>query len=267
MDRRTFTLAAASFCLAGSKAAKAESGKEMRHFLPLSRKALFGIAADMRLPHERSPAGVPPEYDWARFPRMGAGNDPGNYTALTGWGQVFSIAGGQALHIHVQIRCLLMLACIGSARNWVLLQEGGIEGDQYRSDYSGNVSKKPPFFNQTDGIADIRFEAGTAYHFWPKQGRVDLPDKDIGGVLVLLQARTPAISASDLRTNKITSALVGLGADYWQSKTAIWDGRESNRDLAIGRLKTVGAAWQWYGMATASTADLRRLAAFGYSLL
>lgn len=266
MDKRLIIAAVWSlhFIAGGALAADARDG--MAH-LPLPRGALIAIAADMRLPHEKTPAGVPPDFDWAKSPRIGVGNEPGSFTAFTGWGQIFSVTGERAPSVHVELRRFTVLACVGERRKWVLLQDGDIEGNQYRSDYQENFSETPPLFRQKNGIAAIRFNAGTAYHFWPKQGRVDVPDKPICGVLLLLQARMPAAASADgAGAGAQAGALIGLGADFWQSRSASWDGKESNRDLAIGRLKLVGPAWQWFGMTTAPLADLRRLARFGYEV-
>ena len=62
------------------------------------------IADDMRLPHESRPHGVPDFIDWAEKPRMGMGNDPGDFEAFIAWGQLYeAVEGNPATNTRVQI--------------------------------------------------------------------------------------------------------------------------------------------------------------------
>jgi hypothetical protein len=246
---------AALFCVVSANAAdKSDKGR-----VPLPWETLLKIHSDMTLPHEARPDGVPADFDWAQRPRLGAGNNPGSFLAVTGWGQVFKAEGSREHSMQVQIRDLQLLACHGAARKWVLLQHGDIEGNQFRADYLDNINKSPVHFRQRNGVASVTFDAGAAYHFWPKQGRSDLPARDICGFLVLLQAK--AIPSDPAEKG---GALIGLGADYWRNRGARWDNYKSNEDVAIGRLKRLTPDWQWFGLSTASVSDLQRLYRFGY---
>jgi hypothetical protein len=54
--------------------------------------------------------------------------------------------------------------------------------------------------------------------------------------------------------------LLGFGLDYWQSLTAVWNSSyTTNKDAGVGRLKKVTKDWKWFGMSTASDADLQTL--------
>lgn len=245
-------------------AASANSAELAR--LSLEWDSLSKIGLEMSLPNEALPDGVPLDFDWAQRPRLGAGNKPGGFSAVTGWGQLFNANGGVRSSIPVQMRNMQVLACYGQARKWVLLQQGEIEGNQFRPDFQENANKPPLYYQQRNGVTSVRFEASKAYHFWPKQGRVDLPAMDLCGIVVLLQAKALLTRESKGwgRSSRSSEVLIGLGADYWRHKDAIWDNYQSNQDVAIGRLRRVTFTWQWFGMSTASLEDLRRLYQFGF---
>jgi len=259
MNKRLFIMASVVL-LAGWGAAMAAE----RAYLPLGWPALLEIHRDWAFAHEGQPDGVPPDYDWAQTPRMGAGNEPDGFNAFTGWGQVFATAGNPAPLLAVSIRNMQVLVCHGPQRNWTLLQQGDIDGSQFRPDYEGNLNKPPVSVRHKAGIASVNFEKGHVYHFWPSQGRVELPDQKLCGIVVLLQART-SLSSSQT-ASRSAGILLGLGADYWRDMQASWDNYHSNQDAAIGRLRWVDATWRWFGMSTASLEDLRRLYVGGYSI-
>jgi hypothetical protein len=249
MPSRTAAIMAIVLVACAAPALAADRGR-----LSLAWEELVRIRLDLSLPHEGQPAGVPASLDWAQRPRMGAGHDPGGFIAVTGWGQVFQAKGSTAGTLSVDIRNMQVLVCHGPEREWLLLQQGVVEGSQFRPDYQDNVNKPARSARYRNGVTSVRFEKGAAYHFWPKQGRADLPGQHLCGVVVLLQAK------SDSRA----PLLLGLGGDYWKNKAAAWDHYQSNRDIAIGRMKSVDASWRWFGLTTAAVDDLRRLHRLGY---
>lgn len=218
---------------------------------------LAAIQRDGALPHERAPRGVPRGFDWARGPRVGAGNTPGAFRAATGWGQAYS--GGDADGLVVlQLRDMQVFVCAGTPHRWWLVQRGPIEGRQFRADFAGNTSVAAARFEPRDDATTVAFAAGSAFHFWPAMGRFELPEGPLCGVLVLLQARLDPDRADG------SAVLVGLGADYWRDRHARWDQYRTNRDIAIGRLRLLTPQWRWIGLSTASDDDLERLRTQGY---
>lgn len=239
-----------------------------RGYLSLTWDEMLVLSQELVLPHEGQADGVPDDYDWAHEPRLGTGNNPGDFTAITGWGQAFSAKGSTASSFLLLVRNMQVLVCHGRHREWLLLQQGVIEGSQFRPDYVENRNKPALFIRYAEGVTLAGFEKGFAFHFWPKQGRADLPAKDICGVVVLLQAKTAVPPQQNtLSSDERSGILLGLGADYWRNKGAIWDNYRSNRDVAIGRLRWVSSSWNWFGMSTASIEDLRRLHKFGYKIV
>lgn len=234
-----------------------------RQKLPLTLNALLQFNADFRLGHEALPSGVPSSYDWFARPRKGTWNTvPEGFSALTGWGQAFWTQGTGAADAYLLLRNHMTLLCHGASRRWTLLQASRTEGAEFRPDYAGNVAKSAFNPGPIEAGADaVGFAATSAYHFWPKAGRGKLPYAELCGMLVLVQARAEPVVPDGYA---VPSLLLGLGADYWQNQTAAWDNYRTNRDVAIGRLRLVTVTWNWFGLSTASDADLRRLFNEGY---
>lgn len=233
--------------------------------LPVTLDVLLGFNTDLQLNHEALPAGVPAGYDWYLKGRMGAWNTPPTgFTALTGWGQAFWAKGTATPSAHLLMKNHMTLVCHGSQRKWSLLQSSGVQGAVFQPDFANNVSTKAhvPGIVETDALA-VSFPATTAYHFWPSAARGVLPSGEICGTLTLVQARAEPIGSGSYDTPNL---LLGMGADYWLNATAPWDNYKTNRDVAIGRLKLVKTTWAWYGVSTASDADLKRLFNGGFVL-
>ena len=226
----------------------------------LTPEILAGILLDGFKPHESAPLGVPSSYDWANKPRVGAGNIPNGFTAATGWGQVFYTQKNQmSQRSAIFVRRFQTYLCQNSANGyqWSVTQSGELDGAQFRADFAENASQSVPTFSQKDGEAEITFDKGSAFHFWPHLGRFNLPSSNLCGILVLLQAKQDASEAGNL--------LIGLGADYWTTISAKWDNYKTNKDIAIGRLRVVGQDWKWVGMTTANIDALKVLKQQGFT--
>lgn len=248
LTTRIFSLTCTAMCMLPSHATT----------LPIDQDKLVSIAFDSFKPHEALPDGVPLSFNWARAPRVAAGNNSKGFSAATGWGQVFYSKGATSELSLFVIRNFQSFLCTltSSEPHWQITQRGTIEGNQFRADFAGNTNTKPLIFRENINETEISFESGSAFHFWPKAGRFGLPKEPVCGVLVLLEAKQ--ISGTP------KSLLIGLGADYWTTKTAAWDNYKTNTDIAIGRLKHLTTDWQWFGLNTASGEALRVLIDHGY---
>lgn len=227
----------------------------------LTERALLELNLDWSLSHQGSPMGVPKEYSWAAKPYLEAGNQPGKFTTMTGWGHVFWNKETLGHPGPLEIRNFHTFICGGADKRWEHAQHGRIEGAEFRADFQGNAAKRPAKLVFDGGTAAVLFDAGATFHFWPARGRIRLPGGNLCGVVVLLEARAaqPAANAS----TQSGGYLIGLGADYWIDMTAPWDNFKTNKGVGLGRLRQVGSEWAWYGMSTASNQDLLRLHASG----
>lgn len=222
--------------------AHAATGELEQPFRDLFRELTEGWS----LNHEGAPLGVPRGYSWARWPEVQAGNTPGGFGAMTGWGQVFWAAETIGHPGNVQIRNLQTFICSGE--RWERVQIGSLEGAEYRADFKNDESR-PARYVVEGSVATVAFDAGRVFHFWPK-GRVRLPDGALCGVVVLLEAR--AVAVANGLEKKRGGYLIGAGADYWVDMASAWDRFKTNKGVGVGRLRYLGDKWTWYGMSTAS---------------
>jgi hypothetical protein len=217
------------------------------------------IQNDNFLAHDDRPAGVPSSFDWAAHGRIGVGNWPGEFKEITGWGQLFRVegeagdCGGQTL-----IRNFQLYVFYNANKKWILTQSGNITGGQFAADYKNNASIVANGVQLDPVTFHVKVPYDQVFHFWPKMGRAALHDKNIGGILVLLQARLndDRVSNSD---RQLCRYLIGLGADYWSKQGAEWDHYKTNKDIVIGRLKRIAPEWRWFGVTTASIEQLELL--------
>ncbi len=232
--------------------------------LPLTLAQLRQFNTDMGLAHEASPKGVPSSYDWSTRPKVDRWNKhPDNYTALTGWGQAFWTRDSTRPQAYLQLRKHQTLVCHGEQRQWSRVQSQLVEGAEFRPDFQGNAAVTTPFFSTVPPESNlVGWSISGAYHFWPSGGRARLPAGPLCGLLVLVQAR--AVPMSDSHTAS-PNLLLGMGADYWLSRTAPWDNYKTNAGVGVGRLRLVDETWHWYGFSSASDADLRALHERGYT--
>ena len=218
------------------------------------------IIADMAEPHEGRPSGVPEAYGWATEPRVGMGNDPGDFRAFTAWGQVYADAeGSPAQNTRVEMRN--MKAYLFSKRDqaWHLLQEAErIEGAAYVEDFVDDVNKPADVRYGEEGTVAVKLEEGYNYHFWPAAGRVPVDPDDVGGVFTTIQARLVLDDPAGPDDRAEARLLLSMGADYWLSLDADWDQWTTNGDVGIGRFKYVREDWRAFNMTSASAELLRR---------
>ena len=241
--------------------ATASSATRLSFKVPLSQ--MTQVATPFDTPHEAQGAGVPQDFDWAQASRLRAGNSvPAGIGAVTGWGQLFWIQGAPQDQA-AEIRGNQTLLCEGPTRRWTRVQGGGIEGAAFRPDF-GNNEAAPA---QTVAVLDatrVRMPADRAYHWWPQGGRAALPGSQVCGLVVLFEARAVATDGSTLPASAAPSLLIGAGADYWTSVSAPWQNHQTNPGLALGQLRKLTPDWRWYGLSTASSADIATLQSSGF---
>jgi hypothetical protein len=248
--------------------ARATSSSGMQK-LAMDATDFANIGAPWPTKHEGLPLGVPAGYSWRLTSALKDGNrkTPG-YTAFTGWGQAFHdtgrthLAGNQAMELR-QFNTLLCTIENGSAQ-WRRVQRGGVLGGAFNPDFRSNVSTAPVITRTSSGDTRVFFALGRAYHFWSQQARATVPSAPICGFVVAMEARAVTRAGSPLPSGTPSAILIGSGADYWLNRTNSWVNHTTNRAIANGRLRFLTGNWDWYGLSTASTADLNRLRDFGF---
>lgn len=211
------------------------------------------IVRDMTLPAETLPAGAP---GWAIRPRINYGNDPRGFTGFTPWGQLYNCATGNAQPTaRVQLADLHAYIMSKATGLWIPIRsDNPVGGYLYREDFAENqhVDANDAVVEGPSTTTDV--PAGTTYHFVPRSARVAINPADVGGVLVVMRARLRPYSFDYTTTPPCLT--LSVGADYWRTPTADWDGTNNNDDVGIGRFKRVTYAWRLFSMTTMSQAKL-----------
>jgi hypothetical protein len=224
--------------------------------------SIQNIINDTKLPHEALLHGVPLSYGWAQVPGLGMGNDPGAFTAIVAWGQVYEAAqGNMATNTRVQLKDLETWYLSKADLKWHLIQQtaDGIEGGAYVEDFVNNVSKYADVRPESDGGISATAGGGYNFHFWPAKGRSLLPTPvtDIKGIFVTILGKLVVNDKSQPDDRYNAKYLLGVGADYWSTLTAPWNNFLTNQPVALGTMKIVKKDWIAFNMCTMTEDEIR----------
>jgi hypothetical protein len=214
------------------------------------------IEADMTLPSEEHPQGVAPSKSYGNKPRLNMGNNPRNFTAIEGWGQLYpSDRVGRVDGAAVEFKNFKVYILDSIDGTWNLIQSStGVDGAAYREDFAHDDHIKVPTYKAADGGTIAALVDGRNFHFWPTTGRKPIMPDHIGGVFVTLMARLVPDPASPSPGDQWRDPhyVLSIGADYWLNSGAKWDNLKTNDDVGIGRFKMVRPCWSVFNMTTVS---------------
>jgi hypothetical protein len=216
------------------------------------------IANDMKGKNEGFPHGVPTSWDWANGPAIIMGNNANGWRALNAWGVVYEAAeGNPATNTRVHIRNMVALLLQKSSGKWLVLQNTSKpDGEAYFEDFSGNASKNADIRQESEGIS-VTAGSGYNFHFWPSD-RASINPNDIGGLVVVFEARLIMADAQKPDDRSRARYLSGAGADYYPALTGGWPGGTTyNPGAAIGKEKYVKPEWRSFAMTTLSEQQLK----------
>ncbi len=221
--------------------------------------SLETLLYDMTGTHEGRPHGVPASYDWLQGPRLGMGNDPGEFIALTAWGQVYEDAEGSlSTNTRVQLRNIKTYVFSKRTLTWQLVQESKtVDGAAFREDFVDDISKPANIRAEDEGVS-VKLEPGYNFHFWLPTGRAEIDPDGIAGVFTTMQARLSVDDESKTDDRVEARYLLSMGADYWLDVNAQWDQWKTNGDVAIAKFKYVTPEWQAFNMISVSEEELRK---------
>ena len=232
-------------------------------FIPVAgngQTTLEEIISDMTDPHEGRPHGVPAGWDWAINPRYGAVSPPEGWTAAIAWGQLYEwIDGNPAVNTRVQIRDMEMHYLSMSDLEWHELQNSvEVEGAAYVEDFAGDENKPADIRKESDGSISVTAGEGYNFHFWPKAGRINYPKNDVKGCYVTVRARLILDDPEGEDDRELARYVMGVGGDWWESLTAVWDNWTTNADMGIGRFRFVTSEWKSFNMITLPEDSVRK---------
>lgn len=195
--------------------------------------------------HEALPNGVPSSYDWYKSGRVGVSLDIEGYSALTGWGQVFQTNSSNADKAFVQVKSIRTYIHDCTARRWLLAQNSGVAGANFRADFLANINWTSERLDFADGLIS-RVDDNSVFHFWPRAKRFDIAGIRVCGVVVAVYARSVICDSRQIcKGGGRGNLLIGLGADYWVDVLREW-GDNSNKDIFVGRLVVLESDLRWY---------------------
>ena len=231
---------------------------DARNFKPIN--SIETIIYDMSSTHEGTPSGVPSDLHWASEPRVGMGNKPKGFKAMTAWGQLYEAAeGNPAINTRVQIKNIQAYMLSKQDCKWHLLHSSKkVDGAAYREDYVDDVHKPADIRHDTEDSISVKLERGYNYHFWTTNGRASIEPNDIIGIFTTVQARLILDNTQKADDRSKARYLLSMGGDYWLNSTAEWDNWTTNGDIGIGKFKYVETKWQAFNMATLSPEEIRQ---------
>ena len=218
------------------------------------------IIADMTLPHEGKPHGVPATYDWAGGPLLGRGNDARGFRAMTAWGQLYRDADSPlSENTRVQIRNIQAYVLSRKAKRWRRVQNALlVEGAFFREDFADNVSFPADTRPEPDGSISVSLTQGCNYHFWPITGRVEIDPADLAGVYTTVEARLVVEDPRKPDNRHDARYVLSMGGDYWIDLIAPWSATDmNNAGIGVGRFRYVTGEWQSFHMITLNGEETR----------
>lgn len=252
----------ASYIVAIANATSQKNGMSERLLAQASQSNSSGnlvevMISDMQGQHESRLKGVPDSYSWSRGPRIGAGNNPGNFRALTSWGIINEAVGGNsAPNTRVEIDNIRTYLLRKSNSRWLTLQNAIPVGAAFREDFKDNINVAANVRQEPQGTISVKAGNGLNFHFWSNK-RVEINPNDIAGIVVSFRARLIVDNPNRADDRGSARYLALASADYWTNLTARWNYFQTNKDAAIGKAKFVTRQWKYFNMTTASPETLR----------
>ena len=164
-------------------------------------------------------AGVPKHFAWCSgsYKPAGYSAPPSDFTAVTGWGQIYPKAGALAYpnpDATIEIANAKTYVRLKATGDWVLIQDQAalkIIGSHFAADFSLKASVEMRSSTRPDGSVAIGAPTGGYNnHFWFSERGI-FPAGSVDGVYVQM----------DMRTNDSQISLVAnVGADWWRDAHA-----------------------------------------------
>jgi hypothetical protein len=223
--------------------ASAPAGASGTASTSISTSTVANAAAQMQLPHEAHPNGVPLDYDWAAAPVIWQPAPPAGFTSMTGWGEIQFAAGAgtTAAADTVQMQNYNTYLLSSSGQLTLVQSQGSIDGAQNAPTFAGNTAY-PTQLSNSGGITTVLLNPSEAFQFFPPN-RTAIPAGTVG-VITTVQAKISA-PAGVTDPNINNSYILALGADWWLSESAQWSASTiNNYGVGTGRFVFLTTEWQ-----------------------
>ncbi len=205
---------------------------------------------------EGYPLGVPRSYSWCSgsYKPLNSSVPPPDFTAVTGWGQVYPKAGSPAYSnpdAIIEIANAKTYVHLKTGK-WMLVQDQAtnqIAGGHFVTDFSGNAGYPMTPKTRPDGsIAFAAPPSGYNDHFWHAARGTYVPGT-VDGVYVEMDIRT-----NDPKMNLIAN----IGADWWRDARAEYvQGFANNPGAGMSNWVQISTEWSTLRFYSWSTAQLQ----------
>ena len=215
------------------------------------------VVNDMTGLHEAPPFGVPLTYTWQAGPRIGLGNNPGSFTAMLPWGQIFETEpGNTSTNMRVEIRSLRAYYLNNKTNKWTLWTYAQRPTGLHTSQDLAVEDNKPADIHTLPESVSVAMKDGYNFYLLTPL-RVTINKADIGGVFITVQARLILADASKPDDLDAANLMLSAGGDYWLNLTAPGDNFTNNGDIAIGKFKRLTRDWKAFNMHTLTSDQIR----------
>ena len=219
------------------------------------------LAHDMVGKHAGHMHGVPRNYNWAKGPRVGAGNHPERhgFHAVSAWGQIYEDAkGSPARNVRVSCRDISLWLLSRKTGKWRRANASkSVNGANYVEDFQGNVSKPADLRQEPHGATSATLGGGYNFHCYALRERTLIDPSDVGGVVALYSARVIMDDPAGPDERHLARYLASAGADYWLDKT-VGTAPGTAADVGIGKARYLGPDWLTLTMSTLPLRQLKK---------
>jgi hypothetical protein len=202
------------------------------------------------------PVGVPSSFAWYNglYRPDGSSAPPSDFSAVTGWGQVYQKAGTPAdtnPNATIEVANSKTYVHLKSTGEWALVQNQGttgIAGGHFVSDFSGGSLALNTNAGSDGSTALDTPPSGYNDHFWPDERGTFAPGT-VDAVYVQMDMRV-----SDPNLHLIAQ----VGADWWRDANAGYVSDFSNNPTAgTGNWVDLSTQWSTLGFYSTSTAQFQ----------
>jgi hypothetical protein len=198
-------------------------------------------------------AGVPRNYEWCSgsYKPSNLSAPPPEFTAVTGWGQIYAIAGetlNASPDAHIEIANGRTWLRLKSTRTWFVVQEqqrNPITGSYFVPDFAPEPTIPLQLERQANGAVTIAPPPHNRNaHFWMLR-RGTYPAESVDAVYVEMDFRT---------SHPGLNLVANVGADWWRDNSAPFERSFANNPAAgvsnWVKLSTEWSTLRFYSLAT-----------------
>lgn len=227
------------------------------------------IINDMKLPHEGElPQQIRDWWSWGKHPVLHSGSNPGSFTAMTLWGNLYEdqkYPGNQATNARVHLKNAKSYMLSKRDNRWHLLQSDiRVYGGLY--DFINNKQENAIIRNENDGGISVTADGLYCFHFWVNRATID--PTDIAGIFTTIQARLIIDDPNKPDDRDLARYILNMGADYWRDmvvnavdtaceKALDAKSDQNNCSVGHGRFKYASNEWKSFNMITISEEEVR----------